>query len=77
MNVGKAVPYIDALERVDGSIGFTINLEFPGMLYARVLRSPSPHARLLKVDASRAEHLPGVLAVLRWDDERPAGCSAR
>ena len=71
MNVGKAVPYIDALERVDGSIGFTINLEFPGMLYARVLRSPSPHARLLKVDASRAEHLPGVLAVLTGADFGP------
>src|ERR687885_918435 len=71
MNVGKAVPYIDALERVDGSIGFTINLEFPGMLYARVLRSPSPHARLLKVDASRAEHLPGVLVVLTGADFGP------
>jgi len=72
MNVGRAIPYVDALERVDGSIGFTINLEVPGMLHARVLRSPSPHARLLKVDTSRAEHLPGVVAVLTGVDFRPA-----
>src|SRR5919199_2233944 len=71
MNVGKATPYVDALERVDGSIGFTINLEFPGMLHARVLRSSSPHARLLKVDASRAERLPGVAAVLTGADFGP------
>src|SRR5919202_577926 len=71
MNVGKATPYVDALERVDGSIGFTINLEVPGMLHARVLRSPSPHARLLKVDASRAERLPGVVAVLTHADFGP------
>ena len=71
MNVGRAIPYVDALERVDGSIGFTINLEVPGMLHARVLRSPSPHARLLKVDTSRAEHLPGVVAVLTGVDFGP------
>lgn len=68
MNVGKAVPYVDALERVDGSIGFTINLEVPGMLHAKVLRSTAPHARLLKVDPSKAEKLPGVLAVLTGAD---------
>ena len=72
MNVGRAILYVDALERVDGSIGFTINLEVPGMLHARVLRSPSPHARLLKVDTSRAEHLPGVVAVLTGVDFGPA-----
>jgi len=71
MNVGRAIPYVDALERVDGSIGFTINLEVPGMLHARVLRSSSSHARLLKVDASRAEHLPGVVAVLTHADFGP------
>jgi CO/xanthine dehydrogenase Mo-binding subunit len=71
MNVGRAIPYVDALERVDGSIGFTINLEVPGMLHARVLRSLSPHARLLKVDTSRAEHLPGVVAVLTGVDFGP------
>ena len=71
MNVGRAIPYVDALERVNGSIGFTINLEVPGMLHARVLRSSAPHARLLKVDTSRAEHLPGVVAVLTSADFGP------
>src|SRR5919202_2508742 len=71
MNIGKAIPYVDAPERVDGSIGFTINLEVPGMLHARVLRSSSPHAWLLKEDASRAERLPGVAAVLTGADFGP------
>jgi CO/xanthine dehydrogenase Mo-binding subunit len=71
MNVGKAIPYVDGHERVDGSIGFTINMEVPGMLYAKVLRSSSPHARLLKVDASKAESLPGVVAVLTDADFGP------
>jgi len=71
VNVGKAIPYVDALERVDGSIGFTINMEVPGMLYAKVLRSSSPHARLLNVDASKAESLPGVVTVLTDADFGP------
>jgi CO/xanthine dehydrogenase Mo-binding subunit len=59
---------IDARERVTGRVPYTINIEVPGMLHARLLRSESPHARLVRVDASRARSMPGVLAVLTGDD---------
>jgi CO/xanthine dehydrogenase Mo-binding subunit len=59
---------IDARERVTGRVPYTINVELPGMLHAKVLRSESPHARLIRVDASRARELPGVVAVLTGDD---------
>jgi CO/xanthine dehydrogenase Mo-binding subunit len=59
---------IDSQLRVTGSIDYTLNFELPRMLYARILRSPHAHARILKVDASRAERLPGVAAVLTRDD---------
>jgi CO/xanthine dehydrogenase Mo-binding subunit len=59
---------IDARERVTGRVPYTINLEVPGMLHAKLLRSESPHARLVRVDASRARTLPGVSAVLTGQD---------
>ncbi len=59
---------IDALERVTGRVPYTINVEMPGMLHAKIVRSLSPHARLTRVDASRARELPGVVAVLTGDD---------
>jgi CO/xanthine dehydrogenase Mo-binding subunit len=62
--VGRDTPRIDAYERVTGRAGFTGDLRFPGMLYARVLRSPYPHARIRSIDVSRARALPGVRAVI-------------
>jgi len=59
---------IDSQQRVTGSIDYTLNFELPRMLYGRILRSPHAHARVLKVDSSRAERLPGVVAVLTRDD---------
>src|SRR5919202_6789067 len=59
---------IDAHERVTGKISYTINLEAPRMLHARLLRSRSPHANLARVDASAARALPGVAAVVTGDD---------
>jgi CO/xanthine dehydrogenase Mo-binding subunit len=59
---------LDAVQRVTGQVGYTIDLELPGMLHAKLLRSVSPHARLVRVDASRARALPGVAAVLTGED---------
>jgi CO/xanthine dehydrogenase Mo-binding subunit len=59
---------IDARDRVTGRIAYTIDLELPGMLHAKLLRSVSPHARLTRVDASKARSLPGVVAVLTGED---------
>ena len=66
--VGQTVPMIDAQERVSGRINYVLNVELPGMLFGKILRSPFPHARLVRVDASRAERLAGVGAVLTRSD---------
>ncbi|MBI4491749.1 MAG: xanthine dehydrogenase family protein molybdopterin-binding subunit [Chloroflexi bacterium] len=65
--VGVSVPRLDGLDKVRGATRYTADLELPGMLYARVLRSTYPHARLLRVDASRAARLPGVVVLTRDD----------
>ena len=62
--VGKKTPRIDAYERVTGQAQYTGDLQLPGMLYARVLRSPHPHAKIISIDTSKAEKLPGVKAVI-------------
>ena len=62
--VGQSVLRPDAYEKVRGGKGFPVNVSLPGMLHAKLLRSPYPHARVLSIDASRAEKLPGVKAVL-------------
>ena len=62
--VGKRTPRIDAYERVTGRAQYTGDLELPGMLYARVLRSSVPHAKIVAIDTSKAEKLPGVKAII-------------
>jgi len=68
MAVGQAISMVDSHLRVSGSIDYTLNFELPRMLHACVLRSPHAHARVVKVDASRAAKLPGVIGVLTRDD---------
>jgi CO/xanthine dehydrogenase Mo-binding subunit len=65
---GQRAGRVDAVEKVTGTAFYTGDIELPGMTYAKILRSPLPHARLRKVDASRAKELPGVVAVLTRDD---------
>lgn len=62
--VGQSVPVLDARERVTGQVRYVLDAERPGMLTGRILRSPHAHARIVRVDASRAAALPGVYAVL-------------
>ncbi|MBN1933131.1 MAG: molybdopterin-dependent oxidoreductase [Anaerolineae bacterium] len=67
--VGKSVPRIDAFDKVTGAAQFTDDLQFGrGLLYGRVLRSPHPHARIVRIDATKAEALPGVKAVVTGAD---------
>src|SRR5919205_2430115 len=66
--VGRKTPRVDAYERVTGQAQYTGDIQLPGMLYARVLRSPHPHARIVSIDTSRAEKLPGVKAVVTRAD---------
>jgi len=66
--VGKPEPKVDAVKLAQGKPAFTADIELRGMLYAKVLHSPHAHARIKKIDASRALALPGVAAVLTWQD---------
>ncbi|HXV49563.1 MAG TPA: molybdopterin cofactor-binding domain-containing protein, partial [Candidatus Binatia bacterium] len=68
MAVGQAISMVDSTLRVSGAIDYTLNFELPRMLHARFLRSPHAHARIVKIDASRALKHPGVAAVLTRDD---------
>ena len=65
--VGALTPRIDAPERVTGRARYTGDVQLPGMLYGRVLRSPHPHARVRRVDTRAAERLPGVRTVISRD----------
>ena len=67
-SVGNSQPRMDALIRVTGKATYTGDVMLPGMLYARVLRSPYPHARVRKVDVSKAAALPGVKTILTRDN---------
>jgi CO/xanthine dehydrogenase Mo-binding subunit len=72
MAIGKPVPMLDARARVTGVLPYAVNLKLPGMLVARVLRSPVPHGRLVKLDTQGAEASSGIVAVLTADDfDRP------
>ena len=62
--VGRPHPIIDAAEKVSGATVFIDDLELPDALTGMALRSPHPHARILRVDTSAAERLPGVAVVL-------------
>jgi putative selenate reductase molybdopterin-binding subunit len=66
--VGKPVPKVDAVKLAQGKPAFVMDFEMRGMLVAKVLRSPHAHARIKRIDASRARALPGVAAVLTWED---------
>ena len=67
-NVGMRAPRRDALAKVTGAATYTPDLYIPGMLIAKVLRSPHPHARIRSIDTSKAEALPGVHAVLTYEN---------
>ena len=68
--IGNTTPRIDAIERVTGQAKYTQDIKLPGMLYARVLRSPHPHARILSIDTCEASGLPGVQAVITHETAR-------
>jgi aerobic-type carbon monoxide dehydrogenase small subunit (CoxS/CutS family) len=59
--VGRRVPRIDAPELASGRAVFTDDIRLPGMLYGKILTSPHAHARILRIDTSRAEALEGLL----------------
>lgn len=62
--VGLAIPRPDSPEKVTGRTKYVADLSPRGMLHARLLRSPHAHARIVRIDTSRAQALPGVRTVL-------------
>jgi 4-hydroxybenzoyl-CoA reductase alpha subunit len=66
--IGKHTLKYDWHAKLTGAAMYTDDLKLPRMIYGRLLRSPYPHARILHIDTSRAECLPGVFAVLTGRD---------
>lgn len=66
--VGKPDKKLDGMKLAQGKPAFTSDIEMRGMLVAKVLHSPVAHAKIKSIDASAARALPGVHAVLTWQD---------
>jgi xanthine dehydrogenase YagR molybdenum-binding subunit len=62
--LGKSYTRVDGPDIVTGRAKYTYDIKLPGMLYACILRSPHPHAKIKKIDWRKVEALPGVKAVL-------------
>ncbi len=67
-SIGKAIPNLQARDKITGNARFTDDYRFPGMLHARTKRAGVPHARIRSIDTSAARALPGVHAVLTHED---------
>lgn len=67
--VGAGHPRLEGRAKVTGAAQYTYDVRLPRQLYARVLRSPHPHARIVSIDMSAAEQLPGVYAVVSSANE--------
>jgi len=74
--LGRPTRFVDGLQKVKGQAQYLDDIRLPGMLYARILRSPHPHARIKAIDVAKAAALPGVKAVLTGADcpENRFGC---
>ncbi|MFN8535374.1 MAG: xanthine dehydrogenase family protein molybdopterin-binding subunit [Dehalococcoidia bacterium] len=70
--VGKALPRLDGPDKVTGQTVYAADMQLPGMLHAKVLRSPYSHAIVRRVDTSKAKAYPGVRAVVTYADLPPA-----
>jgi 4-hydroxybenzoyl-CoA reductase subunit alpha len=66
--IGKRLPRVDAKEKVTGAAKYAADYSLPGMLWCKLVRSPYPHARILNIDTSRAEKLPGVKGIVTAKD---------
>jgi len=66
--VTNSLPRVDVLEKLTGKARYCSDIKIPGMLHAKVLRSPHPHARIVSIDTSKAGQLPGVRYVITGRD---------
>ena len=66
--VGRGFHVKDAVEKVTGTIKYAVDMTVQNMAHGKILRCPHPHARIRKIDTSKAENLPGVYGVLTHGD---------
>jgi len=66
--VGKPIGRLDGIEKVSGEARYSGDVTLPGLVWGKALRSPLPHARILRIDTTKAKALAGVLAVLTARD---------
>ncbi|MDW8395272.1 MAG: xanthine dehydrogenase family protein molybdopterin-binding subunit [Anaerolineae bacterium] len=69
--IGRRVVRPDGVDKVTGRAQYGADVKLPGLLYGKVLRSPHAHARILSIDTTEAEKLPGVKAVITGKDFKP------
>src|SRR5436190_10463106 len=61
--IGKRISRIDGPQKVSGRAKYSMDINRPGMLFGKIVRSPHAHAKVKSIDTSAAEHMPGVKAV--------------
>ena len=74
-HIGKSLPRKDGIGILTGAVEFTDDRKFEGLIYGLALKSPFPRARILSIDISKAEALPGVYAVVTHENI-PEQCKA-
>ena len=67
-DIGKTFRRLDYETKVTGRAQYLADMSVPGMCHGKILRSPYPHARIKRIDTSKAQKVPGVMAVLTRDD---------
>ena len=63
--IGQSIERVDIPAKVSGGSAYVQDMKLPGMLHARVVRPPAPHAAILNLQASAVEKMPGVIAVIQ------------
>src|SRR5471030_2490500 len=66
--IGQRTIRPDGADKVTGRAAFAADTNMPGMIWGKMLRSPHPHARIISIDTSKAEALPGVKAIVTAKD---------
>jgi CO/xanthine dehydrogenase Mo-binding subunit len=68
--IGQPAPRVEGPAKVTGAAQYTADVALPGTLWGRALRSPLPHARIVRIDTSQAQQVPGVHVILTGADVR-------
>src|SRR5271166_6960365 len=66
--IGKSIAMVDAAGKTTGAGKYTDDFSLPGMLVGKILHSPYPHARIKRIDASRAKSFDWVVAIVTGED---------